>query len=134
MVAKKIIATGFSNETNVPVRKIIDMCIRTGTSNVIISHNHPHGNEKPSGHDDEVMKYLSLYLSLMTAFLLGGGCNKVEPVEEEQLPDNEAAFRASTFVAGMEDVTLTKWEANKDKIGVFASNESGALCEFHNSK
>ena len=80
------------------------------------------------------MKYLSLYLSLMTALLLGGACNKVEPVEEEQLPDNEAAFRASTFVAGMEDVTLTKWEANKDKIGVFASNESGALCEnryFH---
>lgn len=64
LVAKKIISTGFSNETNVPVRKIIDMCIRTGTSNIIIAHNHPHGNEKPSGHDDEVMKYLSLTLAL----------------------------------------------------------------------
>lgn len=64
LVAKKIISTGFSNEASVPVRKIIDMCIRTGTSNVIIAHNHPYGKENPSGNDDKVVKQLALTLAL----------------------------------------------------------------------
>ena len=74
------------------------------------------------------MKYLSIYLTLMFSALLGCACNVVEPVEEEQTHDTEAAFRATTFVSGAEDITWAKWEANKDKIGVFASNESGILC------
>ena len=74
------------------------------------------------------MKCLNIYLSLIAALFLGFACNKVEPVEEEHLPDNEAAFRASTFVAGVEDVVLSKWEAGKDRVGVFASNEIGVLC------
>ena len=74
------------------------------------------------------MKYLSIYLTLIFSALLGCACNVVEPVEEEQTHDTEAAFRATTFVSGAEDITWAKWEANKDKIGVFASNESGILC------
>ena len=64
LVTKKIISTGFSNEASVPVRKIIDMCIRTGTSNVIIAHNHPHGTESPSANDDKTVKQLALSLAL----------------------------------------------------------------------
>ena len=76
------------------------------------------------------MKYINVYLSLLAAVFLGCACDKVtEPVEEEQLPDNEAAFRASVGVIGVEDVTWARWEANKDKIGVFASNEQGVLCK-----
>ena len=64
LVVKKIIATGFSNETEVPIRKIIDMCIRTRTSNIIIAHNHPNGSFHPSASDDKLMKSLALSLSL----------------------------------------------------------------------
>ena len=65
----------------------------------------------------------------MASMLLALSCNTVdEPVEEEQLPDNQAAFRAAVVVSGAENITWMKWEANKDKIGVFASNESGVLC------
>lgn len=64
LVTKKIISTGFNNEATVPVRKIIDMCIRTRTSNIIIAHNHPNGNHEPSGSDDNVVKSLALTLSL----------------------------------------------------------------------
>ena len=64
LVTKKIISTGFNDEASVPVRKIIDMCIRSNTSNIIISHNHPYGNEKPSANDDKVVKHLALTLAL----------------------------------------------------------------------
>lgn len=64
LVAKKIIASGFSNETSVPVRKIVDMCIRTNTSNIIIAHNHPYGSHDPSGSDDKTIKHLALTLAL----------------------------------------------------------------------
>ena len=46
------------------IRKIIDMCIRTRTSNIIIAHNHPNGSFYPSGSDDKLMKSLALSLSL----------------------------------------------------------------------
>lgn len=64
LVTKKIISTGFSNEASVPVRKIIDMCIRSNTSNIVIAHNHPYGTEKPSNKDDDVVKSLALTLAL----------------------------------------------------------------------
>lgn len=64
LVTKKIISTGFSNEASIPVRKIIDMCIRTNTANVIIAHNHPNGIAEPSPADDSAMKSLTLSLSL----------------------------------------------------------------------
>ena len=80
------------------------------------------------------MKHLSIYFSLFIALFSSLACDVVEPAEEEQFPDTGAAFRATTCVTGAEDMTWAKWEANKDKIGVFASNESGVLCEnryFH---
>lgn len=79
------------------------------------------------------MRHLSIYFLAFTLFI-GSACNVVEPIEEEQNHNTEAAFRATTCVKGAEEITWTKWEANKDKIGVFASNESGILCEnryFH---
>ena len=76
------------------------------------------------------MKSLNTYVSLlMAALFMGCACNDIEqPVEQPQLSDNEAAFRASVSVSGVEDISWPGWEANKDKIGVFAVNESGTLC------
>ena len=76
------------------------------------------------------MKSLNTYVSLlMAALFMGCACNDIEqPVEQQQLSDNEAAFRASVSVSGVEDISWPGWEANKDKIGVFAVNESGTLC------
>lgn len=70
IISKKILGTGVSNQTIVPIRKIVDVVVKSNCSNVIISHNHPNGDSSPSSADDLTTKNLVFTLSLSGIKLL----------------------------------------------------------------
>ncbi len=51
LLGSEIIAKGDINEVVIYVRKIIEIAIRFNSNNIIIGHNHPSGNTKPSKSD-----------------------------------------------------------------------------------
>lgn len=61
---KKILATGFSNTTSISIRKIVDVVVKSNSSNIILSHNHPNGTQNPSPEDDDTTQKLVLTLGL----------------------------------------------------------------------
>lgn len=70
IINKKTLSMGVSNQTIVPIRKIVDIIVKNNCSNVMIGHNHPNGNSKPSVEDDITTKNLVYTLSLSGIKLL----------------------------------------------------------------
>lgn len=70
VINKKIIAVGDDNKTTVSIRKIVDIVVRTNTSNIILAHNHPNGISKPSAEDDVTTKNLVFSLALSGVTIL----------------------------------------------------------------
>jgi len=64
------ISEGTSNESNVSIRQITEEIAKAKCSNVIIAHNHPNGNCKPSDEDDKFTKALVTALKLTSTDLL----------------------------------------------------------------
>lgn len=54
------IAEGNVNSASVDIRKIIEVAIKNGATSIVLSHNHPHGDCKPSFDDIRFTKKISL--------------------------------------------------------------------------
>lgn len=65
-----MIERGSSNRASANIRKITNVIINNGLSNVVIAHNHPNGSCEPSAEDDRFTKKLFLALSTNDISLL----------------------------------------------------------------
>ncbi len=65
-----IVAKGSLNNTNLPVRKIVDYSLRFNAKSAIIAHNHPSGVALPSKEDLEATLNVKNALSLIGVSLL----------------------------------------------------------------
>lgn len=65
-----IVAKGSLNNTNLPVRKIVDFSLRYNAKSAIIAHNHPSGLALPSRDDLDATANISNALSLIGVRLL----------------------------------------------------------------
>ena len=66
----ELINVGVSNKTNVDVRQVMEVVFKSKTTNVIVCHNHPTGNSRPSAADDKLTKALLTTLTLNGIALL----------------------------------------------------------------
>lgn len=64
------ISSGVVNKTNVDVRRVMEVVFKSNASNVIVCHNHPTGNSKPSAADDKLTKAILTTLTLNGITLL----------------------------------------------------------------
>lgn len=62
---EKVVTTGTINKTNVHPREIIRLAIENKAVYVVLAHNHPSGNTKPSNADVEFTKNLEELLIVM---------------------------------------------------------------------
>ena len=51
---------GSANFAKVDMRRIVEIAIRSGASSIVIAHNHPHGDARPSYEDIDFTRKLSL--------------------------------------------------------------------------
>ena len=70
IVKTEKVSQGTSNEAKVTIRTITDNISRNKVNNVIIAHNHPGGNCKPSADDDKFTRALVMSLALNDSFLI----------------------------------------------------------------
>lgn len=63
--AEKLISTGTINRSNVPVRELISGAIDNQAAILVVAHNHPSGNNKPSDADVALTKHLKELLAVM---------------------------------------------------------------------
>ncbi len=64
------IAEGNATEAKVTIRDITDLMSRLKVANIVIAHNHPDGNAKPSKEDDKFTKALVTTLSINGCHLI----------------------------------------------------------------
>lgn len=57
-----VVATGSINNTDVPIRKIVDAALRQNAKTAYVAHNHPSGSAMPSKSDIEATRVLSATL------------------------------------------------------------------------
>jgi len=72
------ISQGTVNSSLVNPREIFQMALLQGATNIIVAHNHPSGNPKPSGADIDVTKRLAeagkiLGVNLLDHLIIGDG-------------------------------------------------------------
>lgn len=70
LIGWKRICTGDINSCMVDTQKIVRIALLTGSSAVILSHNHPSGNPKPSKQDIDITKNVDKALSYFRIDLL----------------------------------------------------------------
>ncbi len=66
----ELINVGVVNKTDVDVRQIMEVVFKSKTANIIVCHNHPTGNSRPSAADDKLTKALLTTLTLNGLTLL----------------------------------------------------------------
>lgn len=59
----QLVNSGSVNKTDVSIRKILEICFRTNSVNVMVCHNHPEGNSEPSFSDNKLTKALMIALA-----------------------------------------------------------------------
>ena len=57
-ICKKVITTGTINSTQISLHGIYETAILSGSTGIIVAHNHPSGNLKPSQEDLNITKKL----------------------------------------------------------------------------
>lgn len=62
LLGSKCVSTGVVNEAYLFVRDIVEEALKRNASNVVVAHNHPSGNPKPSAHDMEMTACIKLAL------------------------------------------------------------------------
>lgn len=92
--AEKLITTGTINKSNVHPRELIRAAIENQASCVIIAHNHPSGNNKPSTADIHLTKHFGELLGVMDIQLFDHVIVAREGV---------FSFRASGFMEKLEE-------------------------------
>ena len=55
-IALSTIGIGCTNSVNVNVKEILQLALKTNASGVILMHNHPSGNTKPSEADERITR------------------------------------------------------------------------------
>jgi len=70
VVAVMQVSVGGIDSTVVDVRIILQACLKTNVSNLILSHNHPGGGTKPSPQDDMITEKLFFAAKTMDIKLL----------------------------------------------------------------
>ena len=75
------------------------------------------------------MDKMSKYLTLLATLLLVMSCVN-EDLPEDDTPEevSRVVFKASAAVMNNDEALAVKWEATKDKIGLFLSSEGEDLC------
>ncbi len=66
----ELISDGITNATDVNVSKILTLSLRMGASSVVLAHNHPMGDPRPSGEDRVLTKLLDDRLRSVGVVLL----------------------------------------------------------------
>ena len=64
------ISEGGLTSTIVDVRIILQTALVSNATSIILTHNHPSGNPRPSGHDDNLTKKIKSACELMDIRLL----------------------------------------------------------------
>lgn len=64
------ISEGGLTSTIVDVRMILQTALVSNATSIILTHNHPSGNPRPSGHDDNLTKKIKSACELMDIRLL----------------------------------------------------------------
>lgn len=66
----EMLSSGIVNSVEISSRKIVELCVKYGATQIIISHNHPSGNAMPSLDDFNATKTISTMLKSMGVRLL----------------------------------------------------------------
>ena len=64
------ISEGGLTSTIVDIRMILQTALVSNATSIILTHNHPSGNPRPSGHDDNLTKRIKSACELMDICLL----------------------------------------------------------------
>ncbi len=90
LIATSMISEGSINETPVYPRKVVEVALRFQADSVILSHNHPGGNKKPSTSDIEATNNISAALNYIAIDLVDhiivSGNNTFSFMENNLLP------------------------------------------------
>ena len=70
LLGTKVLGEGVVNSVNVDIRKVIEECIHYNCSGVIIAHNHPDGNVRPSQEDINLTNRIRSALDNIGIYLL----------------------------------------------------------------
>ncbi|WDM85090.1 DNA repair protein RadC [Ehrlichia sp. JZT12] len=60
LLADEVQDTGTVNQTPLYIREVIKRCLALGATSIIIAHNHPSGDTKPSKADIDITKQLAI--------------------------------------------------------------------------
>lgn len=70
LISCMLVGEGSVNSANVPIRRILEICLNANATFVVLSHNHPGGLAFPSDDDIETTYRLQQALSTVDIFLL----------------------------------------------------------------
>lgn len=70
IIGYSTISAGGLTSTIVDVRMILQTALVCNATSIILTHNHPSGNPRPSGHDDNLTKKIKSACELMDIRLL----------------------------------------------------------------
>lgn len=70
IIGDTTISEGGLTSTIVDVRMILQTALVSNATSIILTHNHPSGNPRPSGHDDNLTKKIKSACELMDIRLL----------------------------------------------------------------
>lgn len=95
----EVISSGTVNRTDVNIRKILETCFKMNVFNIIVCHNHPEGDAKPSFADDKLTKALMMALAF----------NKITLVDHIILSNKDyySYFRSDVWETYKEEVFRT---------------------------
>lgn len=70
VTACKALSSGTVNSSEMPIRKVIELCIKHNATQVILAHNHPSGDTTPSMDDFATTKNINVALKNIGVSLL----------------------------------------------------------------
>ena len=69
MLSCKEVGVGSVNSANVPIRRIVEMALAENATSVILAHNHPSGDARPSTEDISTTRRVAAALSMVDVIL-----------------------------------------------------------------
>ena len=70
MLGCREVGKGSVNSANVPIRRIVEMALGMNASSVILAHNHPSGDARPSKEDISTTRRVAAALSMVDVVLV----------------------------------------------------------------
>lgn len=69
MISCLFVGEGSVNSANVPIRKVVEVCLNANATSVVLAHNHPGGVALPSPEDIQTTHRLAQALATVDVFL-----------------------------------------------------------------